>query len=1467
MSEPIKARIQLPLNPKIQQLPFEQLSWELFEELCLKVVQTEFDRSECEKRGIQGQNQDGIDIFAKQEEGVYSVYQCKKYRIFGTADLKKVISRFQEGKYYANSNKFYICTSCDMNSATLQDEFEEYRTKLHEDGIELYKWDKNQLSGILKAHPRIVYDIFGPEFVKAFNGDEALSQIFPISEEKIYDSLKFASGDLYGINNEFSNLPNSHIKRNETTVLNDWIHKELQDGESNIAILAGDAGTGKSVILRDLVHLLNKNNIPVLGLKADRKTIDTNDLGKSILDIEGQILDVFKQILLKHNLVVVIVDQIDALSRSLSTKRNQLEAYGSLINNLSMLYGLRIIVSCRIFDLNYEPEFKQFTNKKVIKLSLLSEKEVSDTLNRLTGKEQSHFPKELLNLLKTPLHLDVFCKIYNHSTSLNEIKSLQDLYRNLWNVKIKGKKNDTDTLPLQLESVMYQVANQIYDRQENLSVPSHLFDNYHQEISYLTSENLIVSQHGSIQFFHQSFFDYTYSRNFVESKGGDIFDFLVQQKHQGLFIRSITKQVLAYLRIFNPRKYIQELENLFFSNSIRYHIKLLIIEQLAFEEKPKQAEFKLVLSLVDNNKTLLLAFLNSIPRVRWFKFLANKHDWLVNLYTNGNDTEKNIISRLIVFEADEDIDTAFQITSQIKDKKAKVGIIKWMLFRAKDYSKEILTNAYFNIENSNLDSESERFHILTNAIKSNPDFAICESRKVFDRILSDWKKQRKRLMGRDSDESTFFRFCKELCEGAPDKAYVFVKEIVSSLIEKTTYERSIFGLNVLSEDEAFKSYQPDTYLHHETLGWLIEYLKTAIDKDFSFVQNELADLIQSNSATQCIVALQIMHDQPDKFKNEIFSILTNQKLLEDFFLIKDLIYYYRELLRKTYLSYSSEKQNIIKEFILKYFPKRDFHFNSNYLNERKKYGTYNNLYPFPFWGHDQWLLLKSLPPKAFQKNADLSNRLNMFSRRYDGWKYDNQKPNHHITMASVLGGIMSSENYEKLSPCQWLNSFTKLEDKGSVYQFNRNYSIEEHARAFKKVVQKNSGKFYSFVKDIISLDKVHIRYQTAGVEGLIGGEYDISKAIKLYKHLMNRDIPDAYMFSFIKDSKYFIKNSVVDEDLINYWQKKLESPFNSRRNQYIVESQKDQNDVLFSEGWSSINSWAIELIIRLSDEDLYTERIYNYLLDICNILPIQLRLVVLYHLNNKYVFSNKELLVLFELYTKNYTPEFYHVAPQLIHDLIYHHFDQIVPFLKKSIKYPAVAKSLGVYLLYGWYYGQEKSKELLLELHNTQPSSIKHTIDKACEYLNHSEYAEKSLYILKRYSIDKRKEVREGYSRGFLELKSSDLPSILNIIIQYISDADEERLFNLYSYLKRCVTNYSSDCITILNAIDFEKTSKTSFEIKEPIKLLILCYNAIREYDLEDENLEFAMDTLDKLLQQIGIHTEIDDMLKELDTT
>ncbi len=84
---PVQSIVDPPIDTTINELPFEKLSWEDFEKLCLAIVQTDFLINDCEIYGIKGQAQEGIDIFARQANGRYSSYQCKRYQEFGLSDI------------------------------------------------------------------------------------------------------------------------------------------------------------------------------------------------------------------------------------------------------------------------------------------------------------------------------------------------------------------------------------------------------------------------------------------------------------------------------------------------------------------------------------------------------------------------------------------------------------------------------------------------------------------------------------------------------------------------------------------------------------------------------------------------------------------------------------------------------------------------------------------------------------------------------------------------------------------------------------------------------------------------------------------------------------------------------------------------------------------------------------------------------------------------------------------------------------------------------------------------------------------------------------------------------------------------------------------------------------------------------------------------------------------------------------
>lgn len=182
---PIQTIVDPPIDTKEQELPLEKLSWEDFEKLCLAVVQIDFTINDCEIYGIKGQAQEGIDIYARQTNGRYSSYQCKRYQEFELNDINKAVEYFKGKEFFDKSDKLFLCTSCEWNKTQVQDRFEELKTELEKENITLVKWDKIQLSRLLKDKPQIVFDFFGLEWVKKFNGEPSLQQI---SGAKKYDA-------------------------------------------------------------------------------------------------------------------------------------------------------------------------------------------------------------------------------------------------------------------------------------------------------------------------------------------------------------------------------------------------------------------------------------------------------------------------------------------------------------------------------------------------------------------------------------------------------------------------------------------------------------------------------------------------------------------------------------------------------------------------------------------------------------------------------------------------------------------------------------------------------------------------------------------------------------------------------------------------------------------------------------------------------------------------------------------------------------------------------------------------------------------------------------------------------------------------------------------------------------------------------------------------------------------------------
>lgn len=108
------------------------------------------------------------------------------------------------------------------------------------------------------------------------------------------------------------------------------------------------------------------------------------------------------------NKVILIVDQIDALSQSLTNDRKHLNMMMTILSSLESWPNVKAVVSCRKYDLEYDSVLNSLKNKStLIEIGELADEEVMLALNNLEeglGKKWIVLPRRFLRLFRCLIH-------------------------------------------------------------------------------------------------------------------------------------------------------------------------------------------------------------------------------------------------------------------------------------------------------------------------------------------------------------------------------------------------------------------------------------------------------------------------------------------------------------------------------------------------------------------------------------------------------------------------------------------------------------------------------------------------------------------------------------------------------------------------------------------------------------------------------------------------------------------------------------------------------------------------------------------------------------------------------------------------------------------------------------------------------------------------------------------------------
>ncbi len=1255
--------------------------------------------------------------------------------------------------------------------------------------------------------------------------------------EKLSEKVYFASASLASVPYTF--ISDIHIDRDEVTTLVNWIKAPLKEGDSPISVLTGKAGCGKTVILRDLLIILQEEKIPVLGIKADLFDYNSIRILSNEIGLSDGIKETMAAIVERYGRGVVIFDQLDALSFTMAKDRKAINSYFNLISQLSLIKELRIIISCRTYDLKYDSTLSLFEGKYTIYLKELNDSQVDEVLSGL-GIKMKRISNTLFNLLRIPLHLDIFCKIYEPHINLNSLNTLQDLYNELWDQRILVKSNDNLRNNV-LKAIDTIIENM--DRAKTLTVPSALLDNNSKGIDYLLSQSILYKQNHKLQFLHSSFFDYCYARTFLKRHNSLIK--VILNQHQGLFVRSQVKQVLSYLRNNDFIRYLKELKEFLTNPKVRFHIRLLVINQLTFLQNPKDEEWQIVKQLLERDDNFKKHFIDGIQSEKWLKYLIS-NGYLQIFLQSGDEELINLIIWKLRSLINPYTKTVIDFLGQFPNIDKKDEYIAYIL-DGLDHWEDVEAIQLYNSNLSAIKKWNRLYfsHFLERILKYNPEVVL----EVFFNDLNEKVDIIKSTD--DFDKKKFLDYhdievFKKLLNWNPDVVLSKALRITRKLVNKTKWE-SKTGFYLDGAFYGYDKFESDLYLHWQFLSLVLEKLKTvAVNNKTQFLKL-VKGFDKSCSITLLKMVLQGYNAKPELYVNEGFGFITRDGVLENMAGKYEL----RTFLKNIYPYFSKEQKEKTNKLILSVSPEWEKH--------REK-GQPSSI------GYSKFILLNAISAEELSGYTAMKKKFLELEHKFG--KYKEEPP--LVSKTEWVGPPLPTTAYEKMTFEQWLSSFKKYDESTEWGMPKKNLlkgGIIEHSRAFTDQVSKRPNDFYNFIFTLGKRKDISITYLAAGLDGLVKAKYNIEKVKQLVKKYWKYEDKE-FRRRIVWAIDYIDNEDNLNLDLIRILEDYALNDANPKE-----ESWEANAGDPFTYGLNTVRGAATVRLVIHGYKTQYADKIFEILNKIADDKSVAIRCCLIKYLQGMIKWNGDKVYKLFIKITIDKHPQVIKYGLRCLEYLMTeNNFQDFIPHLERVINlkekpgFSSAGEYIGEILMFAYIRNYPESKELLEKGFKTNEEIKLGAIKFASRHLTNqnSQITYKSEQIYLRFLDEDSDEVSQKYDWCFNNFKVEDFNEIDGLILEYSkSRVIKKNCEHFFKFLAKIVSYKPEKCIDLMqNYKNFEKPDIRYNALEgEPIQILIEAYNKI----INDKYKEMAMDIFDLILQEQTYKKEALKVLSEQD--
>lgn len=871
------------------------------------------------------------------------------------------------------------------------------------------------------------------------------------------------------------------IVRTQVKTLIDEITKP---DSPSLVLLTGVAGSGKSGIVRGAIKHLSESKIPHLAFRVDQhlscKT--KSELGKILTDREESPISTLKGTF-PDSRSVLFIDQVDAVSEVSGRDGQVKEVIFRLIRDAYNFGGVKVVVACRTFDLESDPRLKKLKETDqttTINVPLLNWATEIEPLLKNIGVDVSSLNNPQRQLLRLPINLAVFLEIDDPEFSFLSLSKLHD--------KLIEKKQRTISRERKTAWSLIQVLTTMCDwmsQRQKLNAPATVLDPFSNAVDILTSEGMIISSRGQINFFHESFFDHIYARGFA-NKDQNLVN-LITSTEQHLFRRTQVRQILEAMRQNDFSRYLIELSSVLSDTDkkIRFHIKVAISQWLSHIDKPSPLEFEIISKSNEPNEKFNQLFRNAVLSTHaWFDLL-NEKGWIEQQINCEDKTRSESVLRWLFNVAGE---RPAEVSRLLRswwgnDGDRALRLLNWFSHQAHIKHDDLqLCEDVINSHPSGLfHEESDHIRSLLYTLEQkSPE----RCGQILHSLFEAWSALNpgRNIFEKDEFNGIDAHSLSEIAEKSPQEFLKGTTDVIVHSIDMVIAEgetgRSGYYFN-------HRTYTGSRFGFDQFLGIYRTALKKVVQKVPETAITYLEKLDPHKHQALMHLYLESIQVNPSFLGDQLPKLATNEIVFDAGWNGANWLSFAKACCH-TIPHLSTDEKKVIEKVILDYAPEIDI---ASVICKASDQDSLSEIfgskrtqikYYLSRSGHKQWCILETIGEELLSSTA--ISRLSELRRKFPDEEI--KKPDNNGVYRRNSSST-KQVHYDKMTNCQWLSAFdrySEVEDRSNGIGL-MNGRTRKLARELQEATKKDPERFAALCLEIpVEAHSDYIKHILSGFE-------------------------------------------------------------------------------------------------------------------------------------------------------------------------------------------------------------------------------------------------------------------------------------------------------------------------------------------------------------------------------------------------